>query len=228
MINIDRCLYLTEHLFKKYLCQQRSAKIICLILILFSCIANCHFLIYFNEPIINEIPSKNLCFSDGLLCHCKTSNENYRFFWKKIWPIYNLIIFAIIPLFIMIISCIIIIRNVRLTRENVYGKRRDSTRSILSQNNHSHSITKTLICLDLLFPLTIFPTLFLQIYINYNPPNTCLTIGIINLIFSIGFAMIFIKNTFAFYIFYLSGQKFRRAFSTLIRCRKLFAYTESR
>jgi len=49
MINIDRCLYITEYLFKKFLCQQRSIKIICFILILFSFITNCHFRIYFNE-----------------------------------------------------------------------------------------------------------------------------------------------------------------------------------
>src|SRR5690349_1536460 len=74
MINIDRCLYLNEYSLKKILCQKRSAKIICCLLILFSFIANFHFLIYFNQPIINEIPKKNSCFSDGLLCHCKTTN----------------------------------------------------------------------------------------------------------------------------------------------------------
>jgi len=217
VINIDRCLYLTEHSLKSIFCQQRSVKIICLILTFLSFIANCHFFIYFNEPIINKIPSKTSCSSDGLFCHCKTSNTNYRFFWKKIWPIYNLILFAIIPFFIMIICSIIIIRNVRLTRENIYEKSRDST----VQNDHLRSITKTLICLNLLFPLTIFPTLFFQIYINYNPPQTCLNIGIMNLIFSIGFAMIFIKNTFAFCIFYLTGRKFRCAFLNLIHCRNL-------
>jgi hypothetical protein len=49
MINIDRCLYITEHSFKKFLCQQRSIKMICFILILFSFITNYHFLIYFNS-----------------------------------------------------------------------------------------------------------------------------------------------------------------------------------
>ena len=117
MINIDRCLYLNEYSLRKILCQKHSAKIICCLLILFSFIANFHHLIYFNKPIINEIPLKNSCFSDGLLCHCKTTNINYRFFWKKIWPIYNLILYGIIPLFIMIICCILIIRHVRLTRK---------------------------------------------------------------------------------------------------------------
>jgi hypothetical protein len=210
MINIDRCLYLTENSWKTVLCQKRSVKIICALLILFSFIANFHFLIYFNEPIITKIPSKTSCSSDGLLCHCKTTNTNYQFFWKKIWPIYNLMIFALIPFVIMIICCILILRNVRLTRQNVDDERRDS----------KTSITKTLICLDLLFPLTIFPTLFYQIYINYHPPESCVNIGIMNLLFSIGFAMIFIKNTFAFAIFYFSGQKFRQAFSRLIHCRK--------
>ncbi len=228
MINIDRCLYITENSFKKSFCQQRTAKIICFLLILFSFIANCHFLIYFNQPIINEIPSNNTCLLDGLLCHCKTLNTNYRFFWKSIWPIYNLIIFAILPFFIMIICCIIIIRNVHSTRQNVYGKRRDSTTSITSKNDHLCSIIKTLIWLDLLFPITIFPTLILQIYVNYNPPTSCRNIGIMNLIFSIGFAMIFIKNTFAFCIFYLTGQKFRQAFSALIHCRDISAYSQCR
>jgi len=228
MINIDRCLYLTEYSLKKILCQLRSAKIICIILILLSFIANCHFLIYFNQPIINEIPSETICSLDGLLCHCKTSNINYRFFWKKIWPIYNLILFGIIPLFIMMICCRLIIRHIRSTRQDVYGNRRDSIISITSQNDHLRSIGKTLICLDLLFPITIFPTLLFQIYVIYKPPESCLTIGIMNLIFSIGFAMIFIKNTFAFVIFYFTGQKFRRAFWALIHCRNVSAYNETR
>ncbi|CAF0821580.1 unnamed protein product [Rotaria sordida] len=227
MINIDRCLYLSEHSFRKILCQQRTAKIICCILILFSFFANFHFLIYFNQPIITQIPTNNTCFIDGLLCHCKTSHPTYRVFWKTIWPIYNLIIFAIIPLFIIIICCILIIRNIYLTRKNIYGKRHDSDVSVKSKNDHLHSITKTLICLDLLFPITIFPTLFLQIYVNYNAPKTCLKIGTLNLIFSIGFAMIYIKNTFAFFIFYLTGQKFRRAFSALVHGRKISDSTDS-
>ncbi|CAF4331579.1 unnamed protein product [Rotaria sp. Silwood2] len=227
MINIDRCLYLTENSFKKILCQQRTAKIICLILILFSFIANCHFLIYFNQPIITKIPLNNTCFLDGLLCHCKSLHSTYKLFWKNIWPMYNLIIFGIIPLSIMIICGIIIIRNIYLTRKNVYGKRRNSNVSVKSQNDHLYSITKTLIWLDLLFPITIFPILLLQIYVHYKSPKNCSTIGIMNLIFSIGFSMIYFKNTFAFFIFYLTGQKFRRAFSTLIHCKKISGYTES-
>ncbi|CAF1031688.1 unnamed protein product [Rotaria sp. Silwood1] len=226
MINIDRCLYLTENSFKKILCQQCTAKIICFILILLSFLANCHFFIYFNQPIIIKIPLKNTCFLDGLLCHCKSINQTYKLFWKNIWPIYNLIIFAIIPLSIIIICFILIIRNIYLTRKKVYGKKCDSYISVKSQNDHLYSITKTLICLDLLFPITIFPILFLQIYINYKSPKNCLNIGIMNLIFSIGFAMIYFKNTFAFFIFYLTGQKFRRTFSELIHCRKISGYTD--
>ncbi|CAF1369493.1 unnamed protein product [Rotaria sp. Silwood1] len=229
MINIDRCLYLTESSLKSILCRQHSAKIICIILIIFCFIANCHFLIFFTKPIINEILPKNQCFLDSFDYHCESSNRNYHYFLKRIWPIYNLILFGVLPILIMIICCILILRNIRSTRNGILDneERRGSKSSASSQNDHLHSVAKTLICLDLLFPITIFPTLFFQIYINYNPPETCLYIGIVNLIFSIGFSITFIKNTFGFFIYYITGKKFRHAFSALIRCKNIDAYNEN-
>lgn len=227
IINVDRCLYLTENRWKNIFCQQRSALIICSVLIVLSIIANVHFLIYFNQPIINEVPSPNTCTLDGLLCHCKATHRTYRMFWKRVWPIYNLIIFAVIPFFIMVICCILIIRNIHVTRNNVYGVRRNSDTSIKSNNDNLRSITKTLIYLDLLFPLTIFPILFLQTYINYNTPKKCSQTGILNLIFALGFSLMYVKNTFAFFIYYFTGRKFRLAVSNLIRCRNFSGYTES-
>ncbi|CAF1558726.1 unnamed protein product [Rotaria magnacalcarata] len=228
MINIDRFVYLNEHPFKKKFCQHRTAKMMCFVLILLSISANGHFLIYFNQPVITEVPLDNTCFLDGLTCHCKSLNTAYRSFWKNIWPIYNLMIFGIIPLVIMIICCILIIRNIYLTRRRIFDGRRNSDASVNSENDNLRSIIKTLIWLDLLFPITIFPLLFLQIYVNYQSPKHCEKIGIMNLVFSILFAMIYIKNTFAFFIFYFTGQKFRRAFSKLIHCRNTFDYAESR
>ncbi|CAF2738095.1 unnamed protein product [Rotaria sp. Silwood2] len=231
MINIDRCLYVTENSLKLILCRQHSANIICIILISFSFITNFHFLIFFNDSIITEILPKNQCILDNFYYHCESSNRNYQYFLKRIWPIYNLIIFAIIPILIIFICFILIIRIVYLTRQNrfVCGKRRSTISSITLQNDrdHSYSIAKVLICLDLLFPMTVFPILFIQIYINYNSPKTCHNIGIINLILSIGFPLSYIKNTFAFLIFYSTGRKFRCAFSALIRCRNTLAYSQT-
>lgn len=224
MINVDRCLYLTHYSLKSVLCRQRSARIICLSLIIFCFIGNCHFLVFFNKSII--LPTESQCSLNGFYSHCQSLNKNYQDFLKRIWPIYNLILFAILPILIIIICCILIIRNIRLTRQDLFSdeNRRDSCSSISFQNDNLRSIAKTLICLDLLFPLTIFPILFFQIYINYNPPKTCRYIGIVNLIFSIGCSITFIKNTFAFFIYYVTGKKFRRAFSVLIHCRSLSAY----
>ncbi|CAF3749957.1 unnamed protein product [Rotaria sp. Silwood1] len=233
MINIDRCLYVTENSLKLILCRQQSANIICIILISFSFFANFHFLIYFNDTIITETLPKNQCVLENFFYyHCQSSNRHYQYFIKTIWPIYNLIIFAIMPILIMFICFILIIRSVYLIRQNkfVYDKRHSRISSIIPQNDRDHlcSIAKILVCLDLLFPMTVFPILFAQIYINYNPPKTCLNIGIINLIFSIGFSISFIKNTFAFLIFYCTSRQFRRVFSALIRCKKTLAYSQTR
>lgn len=229
MINIDRCLYLTENPFKSILCQQRSAVVICVILIIFSFSANCHFLIFLKSSKIKESLPRNQCVLDDFYFHCKSSHTNYQYFFKKIWPIYNLIIFALMPSVIIFISLILIIRKIYFTKQVVcdYYKRRGSITSITSHDHVFRSIAKTLICLDLLFPLTIFPILFFQIYINYNPPETCRSIGIINLICSIGFAISFIKNTFAFFIFYLTGREFRRSLSVLMYRKNVSAFSQT-
>lgn len=216
MINIDRCVFVTDRSWKNYLCQPYSARIICVLCVVFSSLVNCHFVLYFNEPILSTIPARNTCFSDGILCHCKTSNMNYRYFWKTIWPICNAMIFAIVPLSIMIISSVFFIGKIRQTRRNMQGNGTYSTRSII----------RTILVLNLLFPLTIFPTLFYQIYVNYSPPRTCLSIGRMNLLFSIGFCMTFVKNALAFIIFYCTGHKFRREFSTLIP-QTMFTWVKS-
>ena len=212
MINVDRCVYLTQYSRKAMICRQRSAKVICCLLVLFSFLANVHFLIYFNQPIITSLPSNTTCAIDGLLCHCKTTNSNYRYFWRNIWPWYNLTIFALLPLVTMIICCAILIRYIRRTR-------RDSNVSIVPRNHPNRSIAKTLICLNLLFPVTILPAVLLQLYVNFYPPKACLTIGIFNVLFSVGFAMLFVKNVFAFLIYYSTGKKFRIVFWAMLHCK---------
>ena len=141
--------------------------------------------------------------------------------------LYNLLIFGIVPLSIMSTCCILIIRSVGSTREKVYDIGQNSNPSVIPKNDHVRSITRTLLWIDLLFPITIFPALFLQLYIKYHRPKDCLAIGIMNLTFSVLFAMIYIKNTFCFFIFYLTGQKFRRAFMRLIRCKHINMLTAS-
>ncbi|CAF2869041.1 unnamed protein product [Rotaria sp. Silwood2] len=201
------------------------AFIICCLIAIISCILNLHFLLFYNRPIITKVPSKTLCLTDGRLCHCTTISTSYRYFWKKIWPIYNGLIFGIIPCLIMTICCITIVKNLYDTRDGVlFGNdkkknRSSSAESMVSagyspnkicQIDQMRSITLTLILLDVLFPLTIFPTLFFQIYINYRPPLTCKAIGHTNILLSFGAACTFFKNTFGFFIYLLTGSKFRK------------------
>ncbi|CAF3031533.1 unnamed protein product [Rotaria socialis] len=215
MINIDRCLYLTTAKLKLLICHPRSANIISLIIVIFSFLVNAHFFVFLKNPIRIETSPRKTCILDGFYYYCESRNRHFENFYKSIWPIYNVIIFALVPVFIIFICFLLIIRNIYLLRQR-------------NTNDRSHSIGKTLICLDLLFPLTIFPVLFFQIYINYYPPKTCLNLGIINLILSIGYSMSFIKNTFAFLIFYFTGGKFRRGCSSFIYCKNKFAVGSTR
>lgn len=230
MINIDRCLYFTDNILRATLCHRRSANIICLLAIIFSFLANVHFLIFLKDPTNIEISSKRKCMLDGSFYYCESKNIYYELFYKKIWPIYNLTIFAIIPVCIMLICFAFIVRGIYLSRRRVadFDKRRLSMISVSSQNDRLRSISKVLICLDLMLPATIFPVLFFQIYLNYNPPEKCLNIGIFNLILCIGYSISFIKNTFAFLIFYRTGGKFRRAFSYLISRKNSFNMRSTR
>ena len=118
-------------------------------------------------------------------------------------------LFAFIPSVIMIICCILIIRNIYISKRNVVGcmERSYSVTSITLLNARLCSSVKTLICLDLLFPMNIFLMLFFQIYLHYNPLETCRNIDIVNLVSSIGFSTTFIKNTFAFIISYLTNGR---------------------
>lgn len=230
-INIDRVLFLKESKLKGLFCKMKTAVINCVIIVIISCILNLHFLLYYNQPIIIKIPSILLCSTDGRLCDCRTINKSYQFFWEQVWPIYNGLIFGIIPFLIMTICCIIIIMKLYKTRDELFfdeDKKKDrppSGESIVSTGYSSHkkrqtdqiqSITLTLIVLDMLFPLTIFPTLFFQIYLNYNPPLTCRTIGQTNILIAFGFACTFIKNTFGFFIYLVTGSKFRKTIKKLI------------
>ncbi|CAF1482620.1 unnamed protein product [Rotaria magnacalcarata] len=217
MINIDRCLYLTTTTLKLLICRRRSANIISLVIVIFSFLVNAHFLIFLKDPIRIESSSRKACTLDGFYYYCESRERYFENFYKNIWPIYNVIIFALVPVFIIFICFLLIARTTYLLRQ------RNAMTSASRQNDRLRSIGKILICLDLLFPVTIFPVLFFQIYINYYPPKTCLNIGIINLILSIGYSMSFIKNVFAFLIFYLTSRKFRRACSSFICCTNKFA-----
>ena len=221
MINLDRCFYLTEASQKSILCRQRSAVLISLCLTLLSFLANSHFLFFSNQPVYTELPLNDSCPLDGSLIQCRSLNEHYQYFIDQIWPIYNLFLFALLPMVIIIICGILILRNIYLTRKDLepYYSRRDSNSSRSSRDDDLRSIAKTLIFLDLLFPLTIFPVFFCQIYLNYSPPTSCQTRAIFNLIFSIATSITYTKNIFAFFIYYSTGKRFRRAFSTLIYCR---------
>ncbi|CAF3531566.1 unnamed protein product [Rotaria socialis] len=230
MINIDRCLYLTTAKLKLLICDPRSANIISLIIVIFSFLVNAHFFVFLKNPIRIETSPRKTCILDGFYYYCESRNRHFENFYKSIWPIYNVIIFALIPVFIIFICFLLIVCNIYLSRRRIFDfdRRRDSIISASKQNDCVRSIGKILIYLDLLFPLTIFPVLFFQIYINYYPPKTCLNLGIINLILSIGYSMSFIKNTFAFLIFYFTGGKFRRAFSNLIHHQNSYIGSSTR
>jgi hypothetical protein len=138
----------------------------------------------------------------------------------------------------MTVCCITIIKNLYDTRDGVFfGKDKKNSRSSSAESmvsagyspdkiwqiDQMQSVTLTLILLDVLFPLTIFPTLFFQIYINYNPPLTCRVTGQANILFAVGFACTFFKNTFGFFIYLLTGSKFRKTVkdvTTNICCHK--------
>lgn len=223
MINLDRCFYLRNFSPKSILCRQRTALIICCALIVVSLSANAHFFLFSAESSFSTSILNDSCPLDQSLLQCRSSNEHYQQFIERFWPIYNLFLFALIPICIIIICAILILRNFYLTRKNLqpFESRRDSNSSRNSHDDHLRSIAKTLIFLDLLFPLTIFPVLFYQIYLNYSPPISCQSRAILNLIFSIVCSFTYMKNAFAFFIYYFTGKRFRRSFSTLIKSLRL-------
>ena len=205
-INIDRCLFLVNISYAKtILCRSSSAWLICIVLILLSAAINIHFLVFCTKPLIYSYT----CHLDGNLCQCDTNNLAYQQFWRYGWPAIHLFVFGILPLMIMCLCLIRIVQYVRTVGQPADKIRRNSTSSIISQH--------TLIGLDLLFPLTVFPMLFLQTFIYYVPPQSCRAIGIWNVFFAISSAATFIKNTFAFCIYYLSGKKFRLAVKDLFQ-----------
>ena len=171
-INIDRCLYLVDYSFKSIVCWPQSARIICVGLIIFSFLTNVHFLIFGNQPVIQNTSLSSQCHLDSFYRQCEPSNDNYRYFMKRIWPIYNLLLFGIIPCLIIVICGVLIIRSIQSTWRAVtaQGEGRGSKLAIASDSDHCRSIVQTLICLDLLFPVTIFPVLCFHIYVSYHPP----------------------------------------------------------
>ncbi|CAF0957471.1 unnamed protein product [Adineta steineri] len=183
---------------------------LCILSVLF----NVHFLLFFTQV---SSYSPNSCYLDNQWCQCESKKSIYWHFWRYIWPIIHLSVFAFIPLIIIFVCLIRIIRYTHRIHQNINDVEQNSTSLNVSHHHHQFLLVRTLIFLDILFPLTIFPTLFLHIYVHYVPPETCRTIGILNIIFSIGYASTFIKNVFAFGIYYLSGTKFRLAVKILFQ-----------
>ena len=217
-INIDRCLFLSgESHAKSLLCHPRSAVLIGAGLVGLSAAVNIHFLLFCTQP---RSYSYNMCHLDGSWCQCTTSNLVYLRFWQFGWPATHLFFFGLLPLSIIFMCLICIVRHAHCIRKNVNNEIRHNSALLAACQHHHHHllmIVRTLICLDLLFPLTVFPALILQTYVSYAQPHTCRTIGIFNILFAIGSAGAFIKNVFLFGIYYLSGTKFRLAVKMLFR-----------
>ena len=204
-------------------CTVRRAKVITIILLMFAMIKDIHFL--FTSGVVDRTHKYKLC-------DIVSENVKMIYYWNTIWPwIHNA--FLCIMFLIIIVSNIIIIRHVKISYRmqksaNVRHRSNSNTSRQFHQHGNGHqdnSVNKArgnitvrsrkrqILIMLLTDSITIvLCTVPFSVYTSIHMPIKSIhDRSLHDLIYSVSFYFLYINRCVNFYLYCLSGSRFRQA-----------------
>lgn len=213
-MTLERSLAIMFPLKAQKWCSVSRAKHMSIWLLLFAMMKNCHFLF------TSSLASQNQKYR---LCGISTHDRSMVIFWRLVWPwIHNSFLFIMFT--IIILSNIIIIRHVKLSyivqkAANVYERTGSNKRlEVKAHATSNHRSRRRQILMMLLADsiTIVICTLPFSIYTSVTsnvtiPEDEAKMRSVDLLIYSASFYLLYINRCANFYLYCLSGSRFRFA-----------------
>lgn len=145
---------------------------------------------------------------------CSTKKD-HEFFMTKIWYWMDGVAFSVAPFCALIILNFFIINGIR----DSVKKQRDLTNLQQKQTKQHNQITVMLVTVSLVFTLLTLPNSVFFIsrgYWDYKKSNYQIALHL--LIYQLVFVLTDLNHAVNFYLYFLSGKKFRKHFISMLRC----------
>ncbi|OWF41216.1 probable G-protein coupled receptor B0563.6 [Mizuhopecten yessoensis] len=210
-MTLERSLAITFPLKAQKWCSVSRAKHMSLLLLVLAMIKNAHFL--FTSGLMSQKQRYKLC-------EISSNNKNMVMFWRLIWPwIHHCFLFIMFT--VIIISNIIILRHVKLSyivqkAANVYyrtGSKKVETRTQVSTNPRSRRrqilmmlLADSITIVICTLPFSIYTSVTSNVVIEDDEAKS-----VDILIYSASFYLLYINRCANFYLYCLSGSRFRFA-----------------
>lgn len=140
------------------------------------------------------------------------TNE-YDYFIHNVYPVVDLVLLSLIPFVLVIFGNIVIIWKTFLSLKTAAELNLTSNKSANLRRRRASSMTVILICLSALFLLTTSPTCVFNMWERTETARLALTtsagIARFELAWAVVSIIMYCNNTFNFYLYCLSGRKFR-------------------
>lgn len=158
---------------------------------------------------------------------CRAVSKEYDFFIHNLYPFVDLVLLSLIPFILVILGNIIIIWKTFLSLRTAAELNLTSGKSALLRRRRASSMTVILLCLSALFLLTTSPTCVFNMWERGESAKAALKtpVGIARteLTWASVNIIMYCNNTFNFYLYCLSGRKFRNE----IRRQFSWKYTDT-
>ncbi|RUS89087.1 hypothetical protein EGW08_003150 [Elysia chlorotica] len=197
------------------LCTRRRAYITIISIVLFHVGLHLHFL-------RTTVPSVSIVHVPGGTYVCDAGTVEYGYYIHRIWPVMDVFLLSIIPSALVLLGNLIIVWKAKVSLWTAQ-ELNVSTNSRARRKRFS-SMTVMLGLISSLFVLTSLPTC---VYNLWERTDTAIAMSqtprgaaTIELMWAFVNVVMYCNNTFNFYLYLLSGRKFRKAVSRQLSRRR--------
>ena len=205
-ITFDRLILLKYPIWAKCHCTRRLALIVGVILSLLTFAIHSHF-IFLMELKTVHYSENGTNITQTAFFKCSYKSAGYKTFVRRIWPIYVILAYNIIPAIWLITCNIVLVRH--LTGRNRARQERRKLKKTQSQKD-LRSITKMLVAISVFFIVAITPVCTYLVILSYLVDSSPSSVAKKALAEAIVKLILYSNNAVNFILYCLTGSVFRK------------------
>ncbi|XP_060554902.1 mu-type opioid receptor-like [Ruditapes philippinarum] len=215
-VTVERVICVLLPQKAKKICRTRSALAVSVASFLILFLVNAHWLFVIDVQTV-EIHKLNVSIRKS---ECMPLTEADKLFIENVWPWIDLVIFYLIPSFVLIVGSLAIIIRLRVNKSKRQTQIAPLSNSQSATDKMSAQLTRMLLVLDIVFvvcttPITVYLTIFTD---ELSASDDTRTYTTNELVWATVCMLMFFNNTINFVLYFLSGSKFRKEVKKLF-CR---------
>ena len=189
----------------------RKAKITVLVIVVMFMIVNCHIL--YGRRLQSLSSGQTVCFF---------VSEEYEHFFDHVWPVVDIVLSSLVPFVLLISANVVLVKRVRQAmKEARQALAGGSTDQVKVRQQKTSRMTLTLVCVSVAFLVLTSPVCVL--YLMRRAFNPAISMDINETAKSylaeyIGNTLWLANNAINFYIYVMTGSRYRAAMASVCGC----------